>query len=242
MNEGIKNNIKYLFRRYIGFDPSLRKVTLNEDFLDQKKLLRNTSIRIIFDVGANVGQTTRRYRKLFPRATIYAFEPFPSSLNIYKNHTCGDKRIKTYELALTDTVGEKIFYANDCHYTNSLLPVDTEHRGTENYNPTEKINVSTSTLDFICSDESIDNINILKMDIQGGELLALKGAENMLKARKIDLIYTEVAYQTTYINQPTLTDLEDYLKPFGYVLYKKYNTDFDKDNKPISGDAIFIKK
>lgn len=242
MNDRIKNSIKYISRKYFSFDPDLRKVELHEDFIDQKELLTDTSTKIIFDVGANVGQTTKKYRKLFPRAIIYAFEPFPSSLNIYKTHTHGDKLIKTYKLALTDTVGEKTLYTNDCHYTNSLLPVDATHTGTENYNPTEQIKVPTSTIDFICDKECVDHINILKMDIQGGELLALKGSQNALRSKKIDLIFTEVAYETTYIEQPVFADLENYLKPFGYVLYKKYNTDYDQNNKPISGDAIFIKK
>ena len=34
---------------------------------------------VIFDVGANVGATARRYRALYPRATIHCFEPYPPS-------------------------------------------------------------------------------------------------------------------------------------------------------------------
>lgn len=43
----------------------------------QAQLVSNMDIKIIFDVGANKGDTITYYHHLFPEATIYGFEPFP---------------------------------------------------------------------------------------------------------------------------------------------------------------------
>ncbi len=46
-------------------------------FADQAGLAPHASV--IFDVGAHKGQTTAQYRALYPKATIYPFEPYPPS-------------------------------------------------------------------------------------------------------------------------------------------------------------------
>ena len=35
---------------------------------------------VVFDVGANIGMSVRRYLNIFPNAAVYSFEPFPESL------------------------------------------------------------------------------------------------------------------------------------------------------------------
>jgi FkbM family methyltransferase len=44
---------------------------------DQQRLIPDA--KTIFDVGANIGQTAKTYRRLFPSAEIWSFEPFPAS-------------------------------------------------------------------------------------------------------------------------------------------------------------------
>ena len=59
-----------------------------------------------------------------------------------------------------------------------------------------------STLDEYALSKGIQHIDILKMDVQGSELNVLKGAENLLKSNKIDIIYSEVWFKAAYEGQP----------------------------------------
>ena len=69
------------FVRRIGYDlHKLDTIEVGQDaFADMRKLTGSRSNLTIFDVGANVGQTIEHFRALFPRPTIYSFEPSPDT-------------------------------------------------------------------------------------------------------------------------------------------------------------------
>ncbi|MFA6554503.1 MAG: FkbM family methyltransferase [Candidatus Paceibacterota bacterium] len=236
-----KKLIKSMARKFLGLDLSLRKIIMTSDFIEQKKLLRDTNTKIIFDVGANVGQTTQKYRKLFPKSKIFGFEPFKDVFKIYSNNTDGDKMTLRNNIALSNHTGTASFYSNECHYTNSLLPFDDKYSGKENLKSKSQIQIITNTLDNFCDKNNLNHINILKIDVQGGEMLVLEGAKEMLSKKAIDLIYSEVEFVAIYKNQPLFKDIEKFLAQYDYHFYKNFNLYYDKDNVLISGDAIFIR-
>ena len=88
--------------------------------------------------------------------------------------------------------------------------------------------------------EKITHINILKLDIQGYELKALKGAEDLLRSKKIDLIYTEAYFIQQYHDQPLFPEIAMYLSKFGYQLQDIYNPIYGND-KIAWCDAIFMR-
>jgi FkbM family methyltransferase len=212
-------------------------------YSDQKLLLQNREVKIIFDVGANVGQTIIEYQKLFSNAIIYAFEPFAETFAVLSETYSTIDSLKPYKLAITDTTTIKPFFYNKFNPTNSLLPICkesgkyVENQLTENIGSTD---VKTITLDDFCQRESISKIHILKMDIQGGELMALQGAINLLSQKSIDLIYTEVLFAKLYEKQANFYDLCDFLEQYDYILYGLYNFSYGKNGVLAWGDAIFI--
>jgi len=86
---------------------------------------------------------------------------------------------------------------------------------------------------------NIENYNILNMDIQGSELLALQGAKTILD--KLDIIYTEVNYCYMYENCALIEELDSFLKKYNFT---RYHTKALKDpnGKLAWGDAIYINK
>ena len=96
------------------------------------------------------------------------------------------------------------------------------------------------TLDSYCEKLNIKNIDIVKLDIQGGELKALTGAEKLLKNKSILLIYTEVWYYPNYEKIPLLNQLWSCLSLFDYTLFNIYNNINATDGPLSQGDAIFI--
>jgi FkbM family methyltransferase len=242
MKKEIKQSLRHLAQKTLGYDLSTIRLKVNDDFLDQKKLLGEIKKPVIFDVGANIGQTTFKYKKLFQKAEIYGFEPFPEVFETYAEIFKRDRHIHPEPIALSKENGGADFFSNSLHYTNSLLPNNTEYtKGNERYDPIATLKVKTETLDSYCLRNKIERIHILKMDVQGGEMLVLEGAKKMLENEKIDLIFTEVEFIEMYKNQPLMPDIEKFLKQYGFKLHKIYNSEND-NNSPIAGDALFIRK
>src|SRR5260370_33135795 len=76
-------------------------------FRAQSQLLGKPPAPIIFDVGANEGQTTRLYRKFFPGGTVHAFEPFVETYNKLVASVGSDPMVRTHSLALTQVTGQR---------------------------------------------------------------------------------------------------------------------------------------
>jgi hypothetical protein len=84
-------------------------------------------------------------------------------------------------------------------------------------------------------------VDILKMDIQGGEFSALIGSENILSNQKINLIYFETYFQQQYVDQPLFYKIGQKLFENGYILQDLYFKIYGNDNL-VWCDAIFLPK
>jgi len=241
-----KNSINKILRKFgfevhgTGYIQSVQKSSFKEDaFQKQVELLAGDAVTI-FDAGANFGDTVLHYHQLYPQATIYAFEPFPSTYNGMIEKTKNISRLKPYQLALSDCTGKSVFYVNKNVDTNSLLP--SQKMGLSSDREVEQqgaIDVALTTIDTFCLEQGITEIDILKLDIQGGELAALKGAAGMLSKRKIKLIYSETYFRAQYVDQPLFYDIAQLLGKYGYRLQDIYNPIYGKGSIAWC-DVIFL--
>ncbi len=241
-----KEKINKILRRFgvelhgLGFIQSLKKTDFQQNAFDvQQNLLMNTP-KVIFDIGANRGDTAIKYSNLFPTAKIFAFEPFVETFKKLNDNIKDTQNISTYNIAIAEKNGETIFYSNKNEDTNSLL--SSTKIGLSSDEQVKTIGqtiVNTETIDSFCSKHSIDKIDILKMDIQGAELLALNGAIKLLEEKKIRLIYTETYFRRQYNNQPLFHDISKFLASYGYYLQDVYSPIYG--NGSIAWcDAIFL--
>ncbi len=184
--------------------------------------------RVIFDVGAYRGETAKEYRSLFPRAEIYAFEPFPDSFAALKNILPGDKHFHPHSIALADTEGQFALRSNKSAATNSLLPTAPE--GAKIWGAVVDtlgiVTVPVSTIEAFCAASGIAEIDILKLDVQGAELRVLHGALPMLSTRTIKAIYTEVLVAATYDGQQTFDEMLKFMKDLEYQLCDMQNLSY----------------
>jgi hypothetical protein len=138
------------------------------------------------------------------------------------------------------------FYVNQCSNTNSLLPTvdNVEHWIPSNivagFQNVATIEVPATTIDAFCKQESINEIQILKMDIQGEELMALKGATEKLNQGAISLIFTEVEFVPLYKNQALFYEICDFLAGYGYTLFDIYDINYMANGQLVWGNAIFF--
>src|ERR687886_84628 len=240
----IINSVKALIKdslRRVGVD--LRMYRRSSDaFLVKKDLLKNCVQPLtIFDIGANEGQTTERYSKMFPTAKIYSFEPVPEVFTLLERKFHENPQIIVNQLAVSDAVGTADFYlhAYGSNVWNSLLPKAPDSIIVPE--DVSAVKVPTITIDVFCDRHNIKTIDLLKLDIQGGELLALNGALNMLQKGRINLIYSEVNFGNLYEGQAMFQDIAAYLHDFGYRTYGLYNF-YNPNDGPLGwGDAIFFR-
>jgi len=90
-------------------------------------------------------------------------------------------------------------------------------------------------IDSIISEAEID---ILKLDLQGFELDALKGADKILKNTK--LVFTEIEFTELYNDAPLFSHIDLFLRPHGFRLLNFYSLWTHPDGQLTSGDAIYL--
>lgn len=234
--------LEYSFERFI-------KLPLpHEEGLD--KLFDKNDRLCIFDIGMCEGEDTIRYLKKFPRSKVHSFEPIPNNVKIAK------KNIKKYSnknsviinnIALSDKNGSFDMYVSEGTPTDikpikewdygnkssSLLKPEKTKDVTPWLKFNKKIKVQTRTLFDYCIENKVDKIDLIHMDVQGAELMVLKGAKNMLK--NIRSIWLEVEAVELYKGQPLKSDVENFMKKNGFIKL------IDTVNE-VAGDQFYINK
>ena len=239
--------MKEFIRRIIlaaGYEIRHKSVATADPFRQQRMLLSGVSAPVIFDVGANIGTITKKYRYLFPGAMIYAFEPFPETFTELERTVCGDKQIIPCQLALGSAPGKTVLHVNASLATNSLLETEDSAAsfwGEGLMETTTTVEVEVGTIDEFCRKNQIESIDVLKIDTQGTELEVLRGAAGMLSGRQIRVIYTEIILVPSYKGQSKPHELMGFLDGFGYDLSGLYNLWSRNDGRLLQMDAIFAR-
>ena len=163
-----------------------------DPLIDMGKFLHNDH-PVVFDVGANVGQSVRMFRDGFPRNTIYSFEPSPTIFKTLKQQTSRLENVHLWNCAFGSSSGPIVLLENSESDMSSFLPLSEFGWGTI----TKETWVEVTTIDQFCRNQDIERIDILKSDTQGFDLEVFKGAERTIVANKIGLIYFEMIFLTS---------------------------------------------
>jgi FkbM family methyltransferase len=131
---------------------------------------------VFFDIGANIGYFTVAVGCSFNNIKIICCEPGPSTfqftrLNVQRNRLTD--KVELIQAAIADKAGET--------YMSSSL-------GNLNYMQKHKsenaVKVPCLTVDQIVSEQSLSRVDFIKCDVEGAELLMLKGAQETIKRFK----------------------------------------------------------
>jgi FkbM family methyltransferase len=140
---------------------------------------------IFVDVGANVGHYTLKAATYHPEVKIISIEAHPKNYKaLCRNVSCNRfSNIITINKAVSDKKGKVTLYE---HITDDNRVLTDDFSIQADHNKKSSVVVDSDTIDNILKEIKIGSADVLKMDIEGAEVMALKGAtETLDKLRKI---------------------------------------------------------
>ena len=132
---------------------------------------------VFIDVGANVGyHTLRALRHVGPNGRVLAFEPNPHVLQRLKHNLAINRadNVELFEIALSKECEEVTIY---CPTKGTHGLASLRNQGWENG---EEYRVQAQPLDAVLPND-IPRIDLIKIDVEGAELLVLQGAERTIR-------------------------------------------------------------
>jgi FkbM family methyltransferase len=222
--------ITELLEKYF-FTPKLI-VSLQKAIDVSSNYIKSKDNLVIFDVGANTGQSINFFINNFSHESIFAFEPDQEVFDKLMNFS-EKKGVFLNNFALGDKNGRTSFYTSPLTLTSSLLLPNHDSiwgkrknriLGLSEDNSYKEIEVEIRTLDSFIKLNSINKIDILKIDVEGAELQVLNGAIESLASKKIKIIQVEVHYNDLRVS--THEEIDALLNKFHYSKFDEIKHSF----------------
>jgi FkbM family methyltransferase len=220
--------IKRIFERFTGYWLyKARHLPIGTDLrVDFDRL--GFRPHVMFDIGANNGQTYKRFRRDFPTARIYSFEPVKSTFADLRRLIADDSEAVAEQLAVGEIPGESTIYTHTQWSVGNSLRNDLEPGdGSEQ--------VAVTTLDSY----GVDQIDLLKIDTEGFELPVLRGGMALIRRGAIRAIFTEVGFDREDRRHTCVADVSELLSSHNYVFYALYDVTHHPGT-PAFANALFL--
>ncbi|HVA96930.1 MAG TPA: FkbM family methyltransferase [Candidatus Acidoferrales bacterium] len=171
---------------------------------------------IVVDIGAHIGYYTLIAASIVgDKGKVYAFEPDPSNFHLLKKNinVNGYTNVVTVNKAVSNKNGNKRLYLNDENRG--------DHRVFDSGDKRKSIAIAVVTLDDFFKDKK-ETIDFMKMDIQGSEVFAMKGARKIVdKSKKIKFITEFMPFELDQSG----SSAEEYLRLLKNNKFKIYRLD-----------------
>jgi FkbM family methyltransferase len=194
--------------------------------------------RTVVDIGANRGQFALVARRLFPEAQIHSFEPLPGPAARFRAIFAGDVRVRLHEAAIAQESGNSTIHVSRRDDSSSLLPITVRQN---NFFPgtaqARTATIRVGPLREFLKEEQIEAPALLKLDVQGFELQALRGCESLL--RRFGHVYAECSFVELYAGQALADEVIVWLQDRGFALTGVYNMGYARAGQAIQGDFLF---
>ncbi len=208
------------YYREIFYLNGLPNMQLNGEFALLQKLA-DAKLDTIFDVGANVGDWTLTAKRIFPSATVHAFEIIPKTADQMQDKIAGFDRIHLNRFGLADSVGEIDIWVNsDENSVSSIIDARTQEFP-DFVAPWLKQLGQVIRGDGYVADHGLANIDFLKIDVEGAEMRVLSGFEKTFDKQAIQIVQFEYCRLNRYIPL-LLRDFYAFFEPRGYQIGKVF--------------------
>lgn len=192
---------------------------------------------IIFDVGANIGQTVHKFFGQFPNSIIHSFEPSPTTFATLQQNVGKMHQVYLWNIACGSKIEQRLLQENVNSDMSSFLQLDKFGWGKIK----KETIVPITTIDQFCEEQKIDRIDLLKIDTQGFDFEVIKGAKKLIDKNKIGLLFFEIIFSEQYEDLPRVTEIFDYLLTSDFKLVTLYPFSYQKGLASWT-DGLFIHK
>jgi FkbM family methyltransferase len=172
---------------------------------------------LVLDVGANHGIVSLECALFVGRAgEVHAFEPAPGTYAHLLRHLKINNidNVSVFNVAVGERTGSaKLRVYKKATGAATLSELDQDHVADN------VIEVKTVTLDQHCDAHGIRRVDLLKIDIEGHELFALRGARQILANKRVRAILFEVGEKTCRNAKVDPRELLDELQELGYSVF-----------------------
>ena len=195
-------------------------------------------LRTVVDIGANRGQFALAVRHFFPQARIVSFEPLAGPAALWRKVFAGDGQAELIEAAVGPESGTAQIHLSARDDSSSLLPI-TERQNALFPGTAE---AGTATIRAVRLADALPAAHIeapalLKLDVQGFELQALAGCEDLLD--RFAWVYVECSFVELYAGQSFADAVIAWLRERGLRLAGVYNMAYDGDGSAVQADFLF---
>lgn len=214
---------------------------LDDPYITMGKLLARKKIRGILDAGASNGHVSQRLVKHFQNATCYLFEPNPAYEQTLNTLASQDSRMSPQPMALSSGEGRMTLNVTQGPGRSSLLEASTTHIDQDHakWQVRQRVQVPVVTVDQWRRRAGSPPIDLMKLDIQAGELQALRGSRQTLEEHT-RVIYTEAFFNPLYRGGALFGHIDRFLRRRGFELYNFYNPRSDERGRLLWANAMFI--
>jgi FkbM family methyltransferase len=156
---------------------------------------------VAFDVGANIGELSLLFSRFVgPQGQVHSFECSPNTFKRLNEIIAVSNRsnVSTNCVCLSDAIGTaELHIFDDAHAAwNTLADRPLQEYGID-VKPIYSENVPTTTIDAYCESHNIQQIDLLKIDVEGAEYQVLEGASRMMREHRVRCVIFEFG-QTTF--------------------------------------------
>ena len=203
-------------------------------------------VRVVFDVGANIGDVTLAAARSFPNAHIYSFEPVRATYQMLceniKNYS---DRITPYNFGFFNVSKRLDIHITSFHGASSILDQSLNHKSAHPHiRETGTESIQVYTLDSFMAGKSIDRIDIVKIDVEGTELEVIEGGRETFK-NKVDNVFVELSLLRRNRESPYCIEICKLLYDLGFMLINLYDVArYVQNGRQYLNqmDAFFVKR
>jgi FkbM family methyltransferase len=198
--------------------PLMRTYRLRSNWMyDVCRIAGTREFTMLFDVGANIGQTAKAMVGFFPDAAIHAFEPVSGTFLALRQNVRRWPNVHAHRLAMGRKREFRDIEIQACSELNSLIVTPKAPAG-----PAKVERVEVATLDEFCAEHGIEAIDVIKTDAQGSDLDVLAGGDNLLSSGRIVFVYAEVSFQADDCNNTLFPGVNELLVSHHFRLFGFY--------------------
>jgi FkbM family methyltransferase len=192
----------------------------------------------VIDAGANAGQFARAIHLCFPQARIISIEPLADVADQLAENLADVAGHKVIRTALGSYDGETRFFRNSFSQSSSVMPMLRKEGGLlAGTREIEELRLPMARLDSLLAGETLVPDVLLKLDLQGNELEALKGAP--LTLARCTHVLLETVFEEEYVGEPMFEELRSYLHDGGFSFERPVNFSANRAGSIVQMDALF---